>query len=38
MCARNELLVAEPRVSAVAIQTVGSRGYGGFALGFAAVG
>jgi predicted O-methyltransferase YrrM len=28
----NELLVAEPRVSATAIQTVGSKGYDGFAL------
>jgi predicted O-methyltransferase YrrM len=28
----NELLAAEPRVSATAIQTVGSKGYDGFAL------
>jgi predicted O-methyltransferase YrrM len=28
----NEMLVAEPRVSATAIQTVGSKGYDGFAL------
>jgi hypothetical protein len=27
-----ELLAAEPRVSATAIQTVGSKGYDGFAL------
>jgi predicted O-methyltransferase YrrM len=30
----NELLAAEPRVSATAIQTVGSKGYDGFALAF----
>ncbi len=29
----NELLAAEPRVSTTAIQTVGSKGYDGFALG-----
>jgi len=29
----NELLAAEPRVSATAIQTVGSKGYDGFAIG-----
>jgi predicted O-methyltransferase YrrM len=28
----NELIAAEPRVSATAIQTVGSKGYDGFAL------
>ena len=28
----NEVLAAEPRVSATAIQTVGSKGYDGFAL------
>lgn len=28
----NELLAAEPRVSATAIQTVGTKGYDGFAL------
>src|SRR5262249_10253501 len=28
----NELLAAEPRVSATAIQTVGSKGYDGFAI------
>ena len=28
----NELLAAEPRVSATAIQTVGGKGYDGFAL------
>jgi hypothetical protein len=28
----NELLAAEPRVSATAIQTVGSKGHDGFAL------
>jgi len=28
----NELLASEPRVSATAIQTVGSKGYDGFAL------
>jgi hypothetical protein len=28
----NELLAAEPRVSATVIQTVGSKGYDGFAL------
>ena len=28
----NELLAAEPRLSATAIQTVGSKGYDGFAL------
>jgi predicted O-methyltransferase YrrM len=28
----NELLAAEPRVSATEIQTVGSKGYDGFAL------
>ena len=28
----NELLAAEPRVSATAIQTVGSKGYDGFAV------
>ena len=27
-----ELLAAEPRVSATAIQTVGSKGYDGFAI------
>jgi predicted O-methyltransferase YrrM len=30
----NELLAAEPRVSATAIQTVGSKGYDGFAIAF----
>jgi predicted O-methyltransferase YrrM len=29
----NELLAAEPRVSATAIQTVGSKGYDGFVAG-----
>ena len=29
----NELLAAEPRVSSTAIQTVGTKGYDGFALG-----
>ncbi len=28
----NELIAAEPRVSATALQTVGSKGYDGFAL------
>jgi hypothetical protein len=28
----NELVAAEPRVSATAIQTVGCKGYDGFAL------
>jgi predicted O-methyltransferase YrrM len=28
----NQLLAREPRVSATAVQTVGSRGYDGFAL------
>ncbi len=28
----NELVAAEPRVTATAIQTVGSKGYDGFAL------
>ena len=28
----NELLAAEPRVSATVIQTVGSKGYDGFAI------
>lgn len=28
----NEQLAAEPRVSAMAIQTVGSKGYDGFAI------
>ena len=28
----NEMLAAEPRVSASAMQTVGSKGYDGFAL------
>jgi hypothetical protein len=28
----NELMAAEPRVSATAIQTVGAKGYDGFAL------
>ncbi|MEH2305501.1 methyltransferase [Nostoc sp.] len=28
----NELLASEPRVSATAIQTVGSKGYDGFAI------
>jgi predicted O-methyltransferase YrrM len=28
----NKLLAAEPRVSATAIQTVGSKGYDGFAI------
>ena len=28
----NELLAAEPRVSATILQTVGSKGYDGFAL------
>ncbi len=28
----NELVAADPRVSATAIQTVGSKGYDGFAL------
>ena len=28
----NEILAAEPRVSATAIQTVGSKGYDGFAI------
>jgi hypothetical protein len=28
----NELLAADPRVSATAIQTVGSKGWDGFAL------
>lgn len=28
----NELLAAEPRVSATAIQTVGNKGYDGFAI------
>jgi predicted O-methyltransferase YrrM len=28
----NDLLAAEPRVSATAIQTVGSKGYDGFAI------
>jgi predicted O-methyltransferase YrrM len=28
----NELIASEPRVSATAIQTVGSKGYDGFAL------
>lgn len=28
----HELLAAEPRVSATAIQTVGSKGYDGFAI------
>jgi hypothetical protein len=28
----NELLAKEPRVSATAVQTVGSKGYDGFAL------
>ena len=28
----NELVAAEPRVSATEIQTVGSKGYDGFAL------
>jgi predicted O-methyltransferase YrrM len=28
----NELVAAEPRVSATAVQTVGSKGYDGFAL------
>jgi predicted O-methyltransferase YrrM len=30
----NELLASEPRLSATAIQTVGSKGYDGFALAF----
>ena len=33
-----ELLAAEPRVSATAIQTVGSKGYDGFALGVVVAG
>ena len=28
----NDLIAAEPRVSATAIQTVGSKGYDGFAV------
>ncbi len=28
----NELVAADPRVSATAIQTVGSKGYDGFAI------
>ena len=28
----NELLAAEPRVSATALQTVGAKGYDGFAV------
>jgi predicted O-methyltransferase YrrM len=28
----NEILAAEPRLSATAIQTVGSKGYDGFAI------
>jgi predicted O-methyltransferase YrrM len=34
----NEMLAAEPRVSATAIQTVGSKGYDGFALALVTVG
>jgi predicted O-methyltransferase YrrM len=34
----NELLAAEPRVSATAIQTVGSKGYDGFALALVVAG
>jgi predicted O-methyltransferase YrrM len=34
----NELLAAEPRVSATAIQTVGSKGYDGLAIALVVVG
>jgi|CZKI01.1.fsa_nt_gi hypothetical protein len=32
MCRFMEMIAAEPRVSATAIQTVGSKGYDGFAV------
>jgi len=34
----NDMLAAEPRVSAAAIQTAGGKGYDGFAVAFATEG